>query len=109
MLSGMNIKEHYPDLEQWLRYGGTMKIRPAPDQKIEILLGDAGGIPDDGRFCVQTPDEAFEKANSVLKKWRGESKKILDSLVAGEIKSTEDEFIQVPGWPPERNPYYTGA
>jgi hypothetical protein len=105
----MNISEQYPDLDQWLRYGGTMKVRPAPDKKIELLLGDAGGIPEDGKFLVQTPDEAFEKANSVLKRWRAESKITLDSLVTGEIKSTKDEFIQVPGWPPEKNPYYEGS
>ena len=90
-------------------YGGTMCARPAPDNKIELLLGDAGGVPDDGRFLVQTPDEVFEKANSVLKTWRDESKKTLDSLVSGEITSTTDEFIRVPGWPPKKNPYYEAS
>lgn len=102
----MNIKEQYPDIDQWLRYGGVLQLQTAPDQKIKLLLGDGGGIPDNGMFTANTPDEAMEKANAVLKEWRIETKRTLDSFISGELKSTDEKIIQVVGWPPERNPYY---
>jgi len=74
-----------------------------------VALADAGGVPDDGRFHGTVIDEALTKANQALPAWLEANKSLLDSLVSGELKFTDDEFIRVTGWPPVKNPFYHAA
>ncbi|MDZ4151185.1 hypothetical protein, partial [Methylicorpusculum sp.] len=75
----------------------------------EVALADAGGVPDNGRFHGVSVDEALSKANQALPAWLNETKKLLESLVSGELKSTEVEFLCVAGWPAVKNPFYEPA
>lgn len=99
----------YPYITQWVTYHGKMTVTQISDNTIEVALADAGGVPEDGRFQAVSVDEALEKANKALPAWLNESKKLLEDLVSGEQKTTEHEFICVPGWPPVRNPFYVAA
>lgn len=102
----MTFTVEYPYISQWVTYHGKMTIAQVVDNKIEVALADAGGVPEDGRFYGSTVDEALIKANQALPEWLKGTKQLLDDLVSGELKSTECEFICVAGWPPVRNPFY---
>ena len=102
----MSLKESYPNVEQWVSNCGTLEIRTIKANNIEIALGDAGGIPGDGYLIAESVDEALKKADLLLQNWLEETKRLLDNLKAGDPRITEEEFLQVPGWPKVKNPYY---
>lgn len=105
----MSFASDYPYISQWVTYHGKMTIAQIGETTIEVALADAGGVPDDGRFHGATTDEALTKANQQLPAWLKESKALLDSLVSGEMISTEGEYLRVAGWPPVKNPFYVPA
>ena len=105
----MAFSTDYPYITQWLTYHGKMTIAQINENTIEVALADAGGVPNDGRFHGTSTDEALSKANQALPSWLKDTKNLLDSLVSGELKTTEVEFICVAGWPPVRNPFYVAA
>ncbi len=61
-------------------------------------------------FSEATSDEALIKASKAPGKWLESNKNLLNSLVSGEIRvSDNEEFIRVLGWPPVKNPFYHAA
>ncbi len=102
----MSLKESYPNVEQWVSNCGTLEIRTINANTIQIALGDAGGIPDDGYLIAESVDEALKKADILLQSWLEGTKRLLEDLKAGNPRTTEEEFLQVPGWPKVKNPYY---
>ena len=102
----MSIKESYPNIEQWVSHCGTLDIRTVENYKVEVAVGDAGGIPEEGHIVANTVDEALAQIEKLLENWMKQSKRLLEELQAGKPKVTDVEFLQVPGWPPVKNPYY---
>ena len=102
----MSLKKSYPKVEQWVSYGGTVEIQTVADYKVEVAIGDAGGVPEDCRIIADTVDEALEKAEKLVQRWIIDSQLLLDQLLAGDPKITDLEHIQVPGLPPVENPHY---
>lgn len=105
----MAFSTDYPCISQWVTYQGKMTITQIGESTIEVALADAGGVPNDGRFQGGSVDEALSKANQALPAWLKENKNLLDSLVSGELKATDVEFLCVAGWPPVKNPFYVAA
>jgi len=105
----MSLASDFPYIAQWVSYHGKMTISQIGETTIEVALADAGGVPEDGRFHGVTADEALAKANKVLPGWLTRNKALLDSLVSGEMKSTDIEFLRVAGWPAVNNPFYAPA
>jgi hypothetical protein len=102
----MTFAADYSHIHQWVTNHGKATIEQFNDTTIVVSLSDAGGIPEDGKYYGSTTDEALGKANAALPSWLTETKKLLDSLLSGEIKYTECELICVAGWPAVKNPYY---
>ena len=108
MPNKQTIENLYPNIHQWVKYGGNIHFRTAPDSKVELKLGDGGGVPLDGKFICNSLDEAMEKANSVLATWLKLNKDTLDCMLMGDPKITDMETISTPGWPQHNNPHYEG-
>ena len=102
----MSIKESYPNIEKWVSHGGTLDIRTVADYRVEVAVGDAGGVPEDCHLVADSVDAALEQAETLVEKWMEETKRLLEELLEGNPKVTDLEFLQVPGWPPVKNPYY---
>lgn len=104
----MSIKSTYPNIDNWVSYGGTIQLRSVADYQVEVAVGDAGGVPEDCRLIAETPDAALEKAEALVEKWMLQTKITLSELLEGNPKVIDQEYLQVPGWPPVKNPYYGG-
>lgn len=102
----MSLKKSYPKVEQWVSYGGAVELQTVADYKVEVAVGDAGGVPEDGRIVADTVDEALEKAEEIVHRWLIESQLLLDQLLAGNPKVSDLEHLQVTGFPPVENPHY---
>ena len=102
----MSLKQLYPNVEQWVSNRGTLEIKTNIENKIQIALGDAGGVPEDGYIIALTIEAAMIEAEKKLENWLKETKRLLDDLQSGNLKTTEDEYLLVTGWPKIRNPYF---
>ena len=101
----MSFKSEYPHIHQWSLHGGTFEIN-ALGEKIKISIGDAGGIPEDGVIECSNLDEGLIKADRFLQDCIEGSKILMEELVTGITKITDQEYLRVAGLPPKRNPYY---
>ena len=43
----MAFKDIYPNLEQWLTYGGTLGLYSTGDAVVKVELGDTDGVADE--------------------------------------------------------------
>lgn len=96
----------YPYIAQWITYHGEIKVTRIDKETVEVAMADAGGIPEGGRFLGATIDDALNQANLALPGRLAQTKKLLNDLISGELKTTEYEYLCVAGWPAVKNPFY---
>ena len=103
----MSLSTVYPKLHQWLSHGGEMWVRPAADGGLDVLLGDAGGFPEDAPSHGSTLDAALSSAESEVSVRLQQSQRLQQELLSDDVpEMRQEEFIRVAGWPPARNPHY---
>lgn len=102
--------ERYPELSQWLTYGGSLQVHPTSSGDIEASLGDAGGVPDGGSCMAPTLDELFALVEQMAARWRTETFKLQQSLLSDPGEDLRQwREIRVADWPPVPNPTYDPA
>ena len=102
----MKFKEHYPFLEQWLSYGGTLEISPVGDGVMRIEVGDSEGLSDDFTYEVESIDEGLTKVEQQVALLIEHAKELRAMYMAGDVKSPDQEVIRITGVEPFRNPLF---
>lgn len=100
----MKFKEHYPFLDQWLSYGGTLEISPLGDGVMKIEVGDSEGLSDDFIYEVESVDEGLASAEKQVALLIENAKELRSMYLAGEVKSPDQDVIRITGVEPFRNP-----
>jgi len=104
----MAFKDTYPNLDQWLMYGGTLGIYAIGDGLVKIEVGDSEGLADDYVFECETIDEGLTLAEKQVDLLIADAKDLQSMYLSGDVKSVDQEIVRITGVPPLRNPYYKG-
>ena len=102
----MAFKETYPNLDQWLMYGGTLGIYAIGDGLVKIEVGDSEGLADDCVFESETIDDGLTLADKQAELLIADAKDLQSMYLSGDVKSVDQEIIRITGVEPMRNPYY---
>jgi len=102
----MMFKKLYPNLDQWLRYGGSLNLYSISDGIVKIELGDTEGLADEHIFECETLDTGLTIAEQKALKLIAEAKDLMSMYEEGDVKSVDQEIIHITGLPPMRNPFY---
>jgi len=105
----MVFKNTYPNLEQWLMYGGTLSVYSIGNGVIKLEVGDGEGLTDDYVFECETIDEGLSVAEGQVKELINEARELQAMYLDGDVKSVDQEVIRITGLPPIRNPYYDSS
>jgi hypothetical protein len=102
----MAFKNTYPNLEQWLMYGGTLSVYSIGNGVIKVEVGDGEGLADDYAFECETIDEGLLVADKQVRELLDEARELQAMYLEGDVKSVDQEIIRITGLPPMRNPFY---
>ncbi|MGD8885294.1 MAG: hypothetical protein PVF34_06710 [Gammaproteobacteria bacterium] len=102
----MKFKEHYPNLEQWLNYGGTLEISPIGDGVMRLKVADSEGLADEYDYEIESVDEGLTRAEKQVALLIEEANDLRSMYLSGEVKSADQEVIHITGVAPFRNPLY---
>lgn len=100
------FKKHYPGLDQWLRYGGSLNMYSVSDGIVKIELGDTEGLADEHAYECETIEDGLALAEHKARELIEEASDLLSMYESGDVKSIDQEIIRITGVPPMRNPYY---
>ena len=100
------FKNIYPNLDQWLRYGGSLNLYSVSDGIVKIELGDTEGLADEHSFECETLDDGLTIAEQKALQLIAEAQDLMSMYEEGDVKSVDQEIIHITGLPPMRNPYY---
>ncbi|WP_455206578.1 hypothetical protein [Kaarinaea lacus] len=102
----MAFNENYPNLEQWLLYGGTLSVYSVGNGVIKVEVGDGEGLADEYVFECETVDEGLAVAENQVQELINEALELQSMYLDGDVKSVDQEIIRITGLPPMRNPFY---
>ncbi|WP_455220219.1 hypothetical protein [Kaarinaea lacus] len=102
----MIFKDNFPNLDQWLKYGGTLSVYSTSNGMIRFEVGDADGMTDDFVFECETIDEGFLTAENQARQLIIEARELQAMYLDGDVKSSDKEIIRITGLPPIQNPFY---
>lgn len=100
------FKNNYPNLDQWLRYGGSLNLFSVSDGIVKVELGDTEGLADEHGFECESIDAGLELAEQKALELIAEARDLMSMYEAGDVKSVDQQIIHITGVPPMRNPYY---
>jgi len=104
----MIFKDNFPNLDQWLKYGGTLSVYSISSGVIRFEVGDADGMTDDYAFECETIDEGLLAAEIQTRQLIIEARELQAMYLDGDVRSMDKEIIRITGLPPIRNPFYDG-
>lgn len=102
----MAFKNIYPNLEQWLMYGGTLNVYSIGNGVIKLEVGDGEGLADDYAFECESIDDGLSAAEKQVSELIEEARELQAMYQDGDVKSVDQEMIRITGLPPFRNPFY---
>jgi len=100
------FKDSYPNLDQWLRFGGSLNMYSVSDGIVKIEIGDTEGLADEHGFECETIEDGLLLAEQKAHELIAEAKDLLSMYEAGDVKSVDQAVIHITGVPPMRNPHY---
>jgi len=100
------FKDSYPNLDQWLRYGGSLNMYSVSDGVVKIDLGDTEGLADEHSYECETIEDGLTLAEQKAKELIEEAKDLLSMYESGDVKSVDQQIIRITGVPLMRNPFY---
>ena len=102
----MTFKQTYPNLDQWLMFGGTLGVHAIGDGLVKIEIGDVEGLSDDHVFECETIDEGLALAEKQVDQLIADAKDLQSMYLSGDVKSVDQKVIRITGVPPIPNPHY---
>lgn len=100
------FKDIYPNLDQWLRYGGSLNMYSVSDGIVKIELGDTEGLADEHAYECETIEDGLILAEQKAEMLIEEAKDLMSMYEEGDVKSVDQEVIHITGVPPMRNPLF---
>ena len=102
----MAFKDNYPNLDQWLTYGGTLGLYSIGDAIVRVEIGDTDGVADGHIFECESVDDGLRLAEEKVQVLIEDAKDLQSMYLSGDVKSVDQEVIHITGVPPIRNPLY---
>ena len=103
------FKDSYPNLDQWLRYGGSLNMYSVSDGIVKIEIGDTEGLADEHAYECESIEDGLILAEQKAEMLIEEAKDLMSMYVNGDVKSVDQEIIHITGVPPLRNPVFGKA
>jgi len=100
------FKDYFPNLEQWLRFGGSLNLYSVSDGIVKVELGDTEGLADEHIYECESTDDGLRLAEQKAGELIAEARDLMSLYVSGDVKSIDQEIIHITGVPPMRNPLY---
>lgn len=100
------FKDNYPNLDQWLRYGGSLNMYSVSDGIVKVELGDTEGLADEHAFECETIEDGLVLAEQKALELIAEARDLMSMYESGDVKSVDQEVIHITGVPPMRNPLF---
>ena len=100
------FKNIYPNLDQWLRYGGSLNMYSVSDGIVKIEIGDTEGLADEHAYECETIEDGLTLAEQKAEELIAEARDLMSMYESGDVKSVDQEIIRITGVPPMRNPLF---
>ena len=100
------FKNSYPNLDQWLRFGGSLNMYSVSDGIVKIEIGDTEGLADEHGFECETIEDGLLLAEQKAHDLIAEARDLMSMYESGDVKSVDQEVIHITGVPPMRNPLF---
>ncbi|WP_455375385.1 hypothetical protein [Kaarinaea lacus] len=100
------FKDIYPNLDQWLRYGGSLNMYSVSDGIVKIEIGDTEGLADEHAYECETIEDGLILAEQKAEELIAEARDLMSMYESGDVKSVDQEIIHITGVPPMRNPLF---
>lgn len=100
------FKDIYPNLDQWLRYGGSLNMYSVSDGIVKIEIGDTEGLADEHAYECETIEDGLTLAEQKAEELIAEARDLMSMYESGDVKSVDQEIIHITGVPPMRNPLF---